>query len=76
MSIAHAAAVMIAALLLSPFTLPADARVPSCSEQRAVCNGRGGASTCSTKYNVCRITGCWTEAKRYGGGTTCSLRRA
>ena len=49
----------------------------SCKSWLATCNSRtgGSPSSCSAKYSDCLQSGCFTEGKRYGGGTHCGLKK-
>jgi hypothetical protein len=50
----------------------------SCKSWLATCNSRtggGSPSSCSGKYSDCLQSGCFTEGKRYGGGTHCGLKK-
>ena len=48
------------------------ARCPEWSKEPVA---KCAADHCSPKLSTCRKTGCWTEGPRYGGGTTCNLKK-
>jgi len=62
---------------------PADAA--GCSSSRNTCAARCKKDNptdkncvsdhCMPKYNQCKVTGCWQEGGRYGGGLTCNMDR-
>jgi hypothetical protein len=53
----------------------------SCSSWRATCVKRATAVSpgylpdCDAKFNACLSSGCFTEGKRFGGGTHCGLTK-
>lgn len=57
----------------APKPIRVAAGASSCSGWKAICESRGPG--CGAKYDACLKSGCWTEAKQYGGVRHCGLTK-
>lgn len=57
----------------APKPIRVAAGASSCSGWKAICESRGPG--CDAKFDACLKSGCWSEAKQYGGARHCGLAK-